>query len=310
MPNQFLEQRLPFVVEGGVRYGASWSDGYDVTITRTASGQEHRSLVHPLPLRRFTVSYIKDKSDMWDDILALYHRAYGKFAGFRVKAIDDYTTNNNTLTPTAFDQELTIVSSGVYQLVKQYGGGDTALSIGLPTRTIYKPVTGTVKLGFTNTTYHYDLETDTVAPTGYYTITSFTVDTTTGKITLAANKSKSITGITNAVSAVITVGAHTFIVGESVYISGVIDSMTAINDLRGTITAKDANTITVDIDTRYFSSYMSGGTVQTWPGSEETVYGGCEFDLPCRFDSEITLTPRTPSFDETGYIDIMELLVP
>lgn len=293
MPNPFLEERLPL----GVRYGASWADDYAVEISRTAGGQEYRSLAHPFPVRRFRVSYVRDKQGLHAQILALYHRAYGRFAGFRVQAIDDDSTNGQTGTPTAFDQLLATVSAGVYQLQKAYGAGGTPIAIGRPVRTIHKPVTGTTLVGIRNPT------------TGDHVITAWTVDTTTGRVTLAANKSRAITGITQAASAVLTVGSHTFVVGDSVHISGVA-GMTQINGRRANVTATTGTTITVAINSTGFSAYASGGTVQTHPQAGETVHGGCRFDIPCRFDSAIEITPVSLDYRETEEIDIVELIAP
>jgi uncharacterized protein (TIGR02217 family) len=287
---EFLEERLPIAV----RAGASYADEYSVEITQTASRSEYRRLVQPYPVRVWNIFYTQQTADLWDDILSLYHRVYGMYAGFRVKALDDYTTNARTGAPTAFDQALALVSAGIYQLQVAYGTG-TAISIGKPVRTIFKPVSGSVKVG---------IDALEVPIT-----TMWTVDTTTGKVTFAANKTKSVTGITQAASAVLTVGAHTFAVGESVHIAGVV-GMTQINNLRGQITAVGATTITVNINSSAFAAYSSGGTVNTRPQSGETVYGGCEFDLPCRFNSRIDVKSLAPGVRETSEIEIIELLNP
>lgn len=288
---EFLDERLPV----NVRAGASYADDFNVEITRTASGSEYRRLVHPYPERIFTVFYTQHTADLWDSILALYYRAYGKFAGFRVKALDDYTTNARTAAPTATDQELQVITAGtVYQLQVAYGTGGTPLAIGEPVRTIFKPVAGTTRVAIGS------LEQGALM---------WSVSTITGRVTFAANKTRSITGISKAASAVVTVGAHTFVVGESVHFSGVA-GMTQINGLRGTISAIGGTTITVGIDSTAFSTWTSGGNVNTNPQSGETVYGGCEFDIPCRFNSRIDVTALAPGVRETTQIEIMELLNP
>ena len=286
--SEFLEERLPI----GVRAGASYSDEYAVEITQTASGSEYRRLVHPYPMRIYTVFYTQFTADLWDQILSLYHRSYGMFAGFRVKALDDYTTNNRTGTPTAVDQSLALVSAGIYQLQVAYGGAGTPISIGKPVRSIFKPVAGTIK----------------IAIGAAEQTTLFSVSTTTGLVTFT-NLSKAITGISKASSAVITLGTHTYNVGDSVQVSGV-GGMTQINGLRAFITAKDATSITVAINSTAFSTYTSGGNVNTAPQTGETVYGGCEFDIPARFNSRIDITALTPGVRESSQIEIIELLNP
>lgn len=289
----FLEERLPI----DVRMGASYADEFNVKITEAAGGGEYRLLVHRYPRRRFVVHYTLTTLDLWARTIALYHRAYGMYSGFRVKCVDDYTTNANTGTPTAFDQPLLYVSAGVYQLQKQYGSGATPLGIGLPVRSLFKPVSGTVKVGLGGVQV---LNSPVV---------NWTVSTTTGRVTFSANKSRSITAITKAASAVVTVGSHTFLVGESVYFSGVV-GMTEINGLRGAVTAISGTTITVGINSTSFSTYTSGGTAQTQPQVSETLTAGCEFDIPCRFNSGIDIQQIAPGVRESGQIDIVELLNP
>lgn len=289
---EFLEERLPIAV----RAGAIFADEYAVEITQTANGSEYRRLVHGYPRRVFTIHYTQQTTELWAQILALYHRAYGMFAGFRVKSIDDFTTNALTAAPTATDQVLQVITAGtVYQLQVKYGGGATPLGIGQPVRTIFKPVSGTVKVA--------------IGSLEQAITTMWTVNTTTGRVTFNANKTRSVTGITKAASAVVTVGSHTFANGESVYFSGV-SGMTQINGLRGTITSNDATHITVAIDSSTFSTYTSGGTVNTNPQTGEVVKGGCEFDIPCRFNSRVDVTMLAPGVRESGQIELLELLNP
>ncbi len=290
---EFLEERLPV----DVRMGATYADEYAVEVTQTANGSEYRRLVHQYPRRVFNVSYMKLTTDLWSGLLALYHRAFGMFAGFRVKSLDDYTTNARTAAPTATDQTLQVITAGaIYQLQVAYGAGGTPLGIGRPVRTIFKPVTGTTKVAIGA------LEQATPA--------MWSVDTTTGRVTFAANKTDTITAITKAASAVVTVGSHTFVTGESVHFTNV-SGMTQINGLRGTITGTTATEITVAIDSTGFNTYSGpSGTVNTNPQAGETVYGGCEFDIPCRFNSRIDQIATTHELFETGEIEVIELLNP
>lgn len=291
---EFLEERLPL----GVRMGASFADEYQVEITQTAGGSEYRRLVHPYPVRYFTVNYTQLTTDLWSQVLALYHRVYGMYAGFRVKALDDYTTNARTAAPTATDQTLSVVTAGsVYQLQVQYGSGATPISLGLPVRTIFKPVTGTTRVAIGS-------QEQTVT-------TMWSVDTTTGKVTFAANKTRSITNVTNdATGGVVTVGAHTFVAGETVHFSGLTGGMGNMNGLRGLILSTTATEIKVNIDTTAYAPYVSGGTVNTNPQTGETVKGGCEYDIPCRFNSRIDVNAVAMGVRESGQIEIVELLNP
>jgi uncharacterized protein (TIGR02217 family) len=289
--SNFLEERVEY---DDILIGATYTEEYNVEITTTSGGQEYRRLVHNLPRRSFVISYNMSQGDIWTKVLSLYHRCYGMYAGFRLKTRDDYTTNGYIGVPTATDQNLALVSAGVYQLQKAYGiGGATQLSIGLPTRTIYKPVTGTTEVAISN-----------VPQTTYWS-----VDTTTGLVTFSANKTYAITSITKASSAVATIGTHTLVAGDSVLFSGVA-GMTQINGLRGVVTAVGATTITVAIDSTLFSTYTSGGNVNTRPQAGEPVTAGCEFDIPCRFNSKVDILHTDFLYRGTSSIDVVELFTP
>lgn len=162
--SDFLEEVLPV----NIRSGATYIDAYDVEITRTANGSEYRKLTQPFPVRSFHLNFTMLRDDLAAKVLALYHRAYGMLAGFRVNCLDDFSTNGNTLVPTKDDWVLPKISSGVYQLVKGYGSGATPLSIGIPYRNLYKPVTGSV----------------VVAKDGVLLSSGVSVNYTTGRVTI------------------------------------------------------------------------------------------------------------------------------
>lgn len=69
---------------------------------------------------------------------------------------------------------------------------------------------------------------------------------------------QTITAITQAASAEITIGAHQFVNGNKVLIQNVV-GMVQINDTIGTISATTATTITVNINSTNFTAYASGG---------------------------------------------------
>jgi hypothetical protein len=78
---------------------------------------------------------------------------------------------------------------------------------------------------------------------------------------------KTITGITQAASAVVSSAAHGLTTGTFVRFDGVA-GMAQMNGLVGKITAAPANTFTVDIDSTLFSAYTSGGTATVVPAFE------------------------------------------
>lgn len=163
---EFLEERLPL----DIRMGASHSDDYAVTITQTAGGAEYRKLVHQYPMRRWTINFTLLRDDLAARVLALYHRAYGRYAGFRVRDVDDYNSSATGRGPiTMLDQTLTRLAAGIYQLRKEYGAGGTPLGIGRPARIVYKPVSGTV----------------IAAKNGVSISSGLSVDITTGVVTVS-----------------------------------------------------------------------------------------------------------------------------
>jgi len=288
MTQPFLEERLPV----SIKMGATYADEYAVQITKTSSGSESRRLIHPYPTCYYNIGYVGKTTDLWAAIVGLYHRAYGMYAGFRVRAMDDFSTNANTSAPTALDQTATLVSSGIYQLQKLYGAGGTPLSIGLPSRTIFKPVSGTVLMGLSGVS---------IPAAG------FTVDTTTGKVTFAANKTRNISNITKAARAVVTVGSHTFTTDDTVYVSAV-SGMTQINSARYSIYSTDATSITLNVNSTAFSNYATGGVVNTFPQTGEAVTCGCEFDIPFRFNSRIDISHEAVDVRDIDNVEIVELI--
>lgn len=286
---QFLEERLPVCI----KYGGSFSENHNVSVVTTAGGNEYRSLRHPYVVLSYDVSYEKKADFIREQVISLYSRANGTFRGFRVKDLKDFTTNNYVNAPTALDQPMVLVNPTVptaYQLMRWYGNPADPICA---RRRIRKPVAGTVLVG--------------VAGAGY-PAAQWSVDDTTGLVTLAANKSRAITAITQASSAVLTVGSHTFVVGNSVAISGVA-GMTQINGLRALVTAIGATTITVAINSAAFSAYTNGGTVQTQPITGEAVTAGCEFDIPCRFNSDLSGSFTNLNTLDAGFA-ILEVLNP
>lgn len=283
----FLEERFP----PDINYGSGFRDIGAVRISSTAGGDEYRSLDHPFVRAALDVDFSRQRDEVIERIIDLNRRANGMYRGFRVYNYLDFSTNNYRDTPTAFDQPMDLVSTGVYQLMRWYGDPEDTTAA---RRIIRKPVAGTVLVGVQSA----------VLPTAQWT-----VSTVTGRVTMAANKTRAITAITKAANAVITVGAHTFLAGESVVITGV-SGMTQINGQRALIVSVDATTITVAINSTAYSTYTSGGNVNTQPQSGEDVTAGCIFDIPMRFDADLSGTFTGPGVLAVSSIGIREILNP
>jgi hypothetical protein len=244
-------------------------------------------------VRRFDVSYLLSRDDLRTTLLATYARAHGKYAGFRARCYDEWSSNGATGTPTAFDQPMLLVSAGVYQTIKQYGTDKTAGTSGYPYRQIKKPVAGTVLVGIGATAIRS---------------ADWSVVTTTGRVTFADDVTKSITSIGQSSQAVLTVGTHSFVTGMSVHISGV-GGMTQINNQRALITGTDATHITIAINSSAYSTYTAGGVVHTRPQSGEVPTAGFEFDFPVRFNSTLPVGQEYPEH-RTAEAELIELLNP
>lgn len=296
MADPFIEEQ--FNAAAAARYGATYTEGFAVERVEVAGGREYPRLRHPHPMRTWDFSTIKSHDDLWAGLLSLYWRTYGGFGGFRLKDWDEYSTNGRIGTPTPTDQPMALVSGLIYQLQKQYGSGAT-LSIGKPVRTLFKPVAGTTRVAIGGVE---------ITNTG---ATRWTVDTTTGQVTLAADKTRPVTAITQASQAVLDVGSgHGFVVNDVVHVSTVV-GMTQINGLRGTVTAVGPTTITVGINSSAFSAYASGGVVHTAPQTSpavEAVTAGCQFDFPVRFASEIAPSHAYPTHSDVGQVLLREML--
>lgn len=290
----FLEERLSELI----RYGSSWTEEFAVNDGKTSGGARYGSLIHPYPVRTFDSSWMLDVATLWPELVNTYMRAYGTLAGFRARCFDEYSTNGQKGTPTPYDQPMGLISTGVYELRKYYGTDKAALSIGYPHRKLKKPVAGTTRVGITSGATQTEIRA-----------ADWSVDTTTGIVTFAADLTFAVTAITKAVQAVLTIGTHTLVTGQSVQVSGV-SGMTQINGLRALITGTSATTITVDINSTAFSTYSSGGAVHTRPQSGEVVSAGCEFDFPIHFITKLPVGMDYPGYRPVESLQFEELLNP
>lgn len=284
---QFIEERLAVEID----YGGSFSENHAVQLVETVGGDEYRSLQHPFVKLSYDISYERGTKFVRDKVLNLYSRCNGMFRGFRVKDHKDFTTNNYNQTPTAVDQPMLLVAPGVYQLMRWYGNPSDPLCA---RRRLRKPVAGTVKVGVGG---------------AVYPSSQWSVDVTTGMVTLSGNQVFAITGITKGQTTTISVPGHNLGINQSVAIIGVV-GMAQINGLRAVITEISGSAVTVGINSSAFSDYISGGNLQTSPLTGESVTGGCEFDIPCRFDSDLSASFSTFDTLDASGIEILEILNP
>lgn len=284
---QFLEERFPEDVE----YGSGFATSFAAQTVTTAGGNEYRSLRHPFLQASLEVDFTRQRDDVIKRIIDLNMRAGGTYRGFRAKNYMDFSTNFYRGNPTPFDQAMLLVSGTTYQIMRWYGdSADAECS----RRRIRKPVAGTVQVGVGGQSL----------PSAQWSI-----DNTTGLVTLSANKARSITAINKASSAVITVGSHSFTIGDSIVITGVV-GMTQINGRRALVTGISGTTITVAINSTGFSDYVSGGVVNTAPQTGESVTAGCLFDIPMRFDADLSGTFTSYGLLGVSGVGLLEILNP
>lgn len=276
----FLEERI----DQKFSFGSAWSEVFAAEAVTTEGGDEYTRLRHPYPQLMIDLDFMnRTEAYLFDEILDLYRRSGGIFGGFRWYFPSEFSTNGNKGAPTYDDQACVLSSAGIYQITKWYNTEGVSTST---RRRIRKPVAGTVLVGIRD---DFDNPVQVVA-TGV-SPERWTVDTTTGLVTFKANRSKVITGITQAAQAVVTVGsAHGYVANDSVHFSGVA-GMTEINGLRATVQSVAATTITVNIDSQAFSAFSVAsplGQVNTRPQANETVTAGCQFDIPVRFETDLS----------------------
>lgn len=262
----FLDERIT----ERILYGSGAAGEYQSRKHVVRGGADYRWLVSPYELFDGRMLTLDMDDVLQRDIVKFHQRALGGFKSFRVKRPYDYSTNDQVGVPTHNDGKCEVGSAG-WHITAWYDldSIDTA-----PRRRVLKPNVGTVVAGIRD-----DLGNPHQLGAGLWS-----VDNTTGIITFPANTQKVITGITQASSAVIALGAsHGHVADDSLHLSAVV-GMTEINGLRCTVLSATPTTVTVDIDSTLFTAYTSGGATNTAPQTNETVTAGCYFDIPCVFE--------------------------
>lgn len=125
----FHEVRFP----DDIAYGATGGPAYSTTVVATASGFEQRNMNWSAARGAWDVSSGLKRQSQLDILISFFRTRKGKACGFRFKDWTDYKATGQLLgTGNGANK--------VFQLVKIYASG-----AGSETRTITKPVLGTVK---------------------------------------------------------------------------------------------------------------------------------------------------------------------
>ena len=126
----FHEVRFP----PDISYGAVGGPGWSTSIVTTVSGHERRNANWSQARGRWNVAHGLKRREQVAELIAFFRARMGRAYGFRFKDWTDYQALAQTLGTGDG-------STKAFQLVKRYAsGGEVA------TRTIAKPVAGTVKL--------------------------------------------------------------------------------------------------------------------------------------------------------------------
>ncbi len=160
--SDFHEVRFPLDVSRGARGGpVRLTD-----IVTLASGREQRNARWLHSRRKFDAGYGIKSFAALASVVAFFEERRGRLIGFRWRDQLDWKSALATDTPLAFDQRIGTGDGArtVFQLVKTYGGTHAPYE-----RQIRKPVAGTVRVAVGLTE---------LLPT------AFTVDTSTGLVTL------------------------------------------------------------------------------------------------------------------------------
>lgn len=263
MPPTFDAISFPTDISRGAQFGPTFS----TIVTETVSGGEVRIAQWPVCRHRGQISLEARTPAQFATLKAFFLARTGKARAFRFKDWSDFAVTNEPLVPLPSNSLPTNPAAGAptVQLVKSYNDGLINY-----VRNIYAPTTSPAA---------------TLRKNGS-AFAAYTLDTTTGLVSLNVQNSKAITAITQAASAVVTVGAaNGFSVNDLVYFSGVV-GMTQINGLVGQVTASPGTTITVNINSSAFTAYASGGTAARYLVSTDTLDWSGNFDCPVRLDTD------------------------
>jgi uncharacterized protein (TIGR02217 family) len=244
-----------------ISYHAVSGPEFQTDIIVVNSGYEQRNVNWDIARARFDVGHQGRTKAQTDQLRDFFRAVKGRAHGFRFKDWTDYQVTHS-------NGRVSKLPSLKYQLTRLYASGTLS-----DTRLIRKPVTaaflrnGTPMIVGTN-------------PGNY------SLDTTTGIITMVPDVSRSIASITKANPGVITTtSAHGFTTGDQIDIS-TPSGMTELNGTFVTITVLSTTSFSIGVNTSTYSTYVGLGQVFKTIQPSETLTWAGEFDVPCRFDTD------------------------
>lgn len=246
--------------------GVSTATAYQTDVVVVTSGYEHRNQNWTAARRKYEVGYTRSQSQL-DTLVAFFHAVKGRAHGFRFKDLTDYAVlqADGRVGSAAIGDG----TPGPFQLIKRYTSGASTTD-----RNIRKPVSVSIYKGGVLQTLS----------------THYTLDTTTGLVTMVALDSKAITGHSVGAAHQFTTATNLagLSIGEKVYLSGITGTAaTLLNGLAHTISNKTgAGPYTWTIGTATTALTASGGTAYEHPQASDALTWSGEFDVPCRFDTD------------------------
>lgn len=283
----FMESpRFPDDIAEGVSFGPE----FVTAIVVSQTGYESRNRVRSRGLCRGECAHAVKTPAQLSTLLTFFRSVGGRWTGFRFKDWTDFTlaeANSN----------LALVTGTVnqYQLGKLYQSAVGYSEL----RTLKKLVSGTVVLKDAGVTVTQG------AGAGQYS-----VDLNTGIITLVASQTRSISAHTVGASHMFTLASAlspNVSVGQKVSVSGVTGTAASVlNGLVLTVSAITGADVTVSVNTTGLTA--SGGTLSLYR-QQVDLTASCEFDVPCRFDTD-SMPTRIDAFEvySWGQIPIVEVL--
>lgn len=250
----FVEERL----DVGIDYGAVGGPQWSTDVVEFGSGFEHRNAHWADARGRWELGERNVTLSDLQYLQTFFRARRGRAQGFRYRDWNDWDVADEALAP---DGTPTV------QLIKTYSNaGEDQI------RDITKPVDGTVSL-----------------TRGGSDFTGWSLDTTTGVVTLPADWTGDVTDVTLAAPAVVTVSAHGRSTGDVVYMHDSSGGLPAsIDGEAWTITVLDADTFELDGSDTTGESFTqtSGNEAFLYVQPDEDLAWSGEFDVPVRFDTD------------------------
>jgi len=248
---------FPADISRGAQFGPSFST---IVVTTTA-GTEQRVQQWVVARHHGTISLENRTPAQYAALKAFFLARAGRARAFRFKDWSDYTAVNEPLIPQPAVNP--VVGGPTLQLLKTYTDGL------LPyVRNIYAP----------------SLTVPTVLLKNGGAFGAYALDNTTGIVTLNPVATDTVTGITQAANAVISLTAtQPFTTGDLITLSSV-GGMTPINGLVGTVSAHTTTSITTSINSSAMPAYTSGGNATKYLASADLMSWSGNFEVPVRFD--------------------------